>query len=168
MPPSCPSRWALPSCGRVTRGQAPPSCATRATVSGPARGALQQQWCQSPRHAQLSVTPWTVALQAPLSMAFSRQESWSWWPCPPPGDLPDPGTGPRLSRLPHWRADSLPLAPLGATVGTTVITPILQTGKPRPREASAFSSVTWGGLEPRATRRDPLVKSIQVQAAEWV
>ena len=117
MPPSCPSRWALPSCGRVTRGQAPPSCATRATVSGPARGALQQQWCQSPRHAQLSVTPWTVALQAPLSMAFSRQESWSWWPCPPPGDLPDPGTGPRLSRLPHWRADSLPLAPPGGNSG---------------------------------------------------
>ena len=24
-----------------------------------------------------SVTPWTVALQAPLSMEFSRQEYWS-------------------------------------------------------------------------------------------
>ena len=28
--------------------------------------------------------------QAPLSMEFSRQESWSEYPCPPPGDLPDP------------------------------------------------------------------------------
>ena len=29
--------------------------------------------------------------QAPLSMGFSRQESWSRWPFPSPGDLPDPG-----------------------------------------------------------------------------
>ena len=33
----------------------------------------------------------TVAHQAPLSMGFSRQEYWSGLPCPPPGDLPDPG-----------------------------------------------------------------------------
>ena len=36
----------------------------------------------------------TAALQAPLCMGFSRQESWSGVPCPPPGDLPDPGTEP--------------------------------------------------------------------------
>ena len=41
-----------------------------------------------------SVTPWTVAHQAPLSMDFSRQEYWSGLPCPPPGDLPDPGIKP--------------------------------------------------------------------------
>ena len=34
---------------------------------------------------------WTVARQAPLPMGFSRQEYWSGLPCPPPGDLPDPG-----------------------------------------------------------------------------
>ena len=28
------------------------------------------------------VTPWTVAHQAPLSLGFSRQEDWSWLPCP--------------------------------------------------------------------------------------
>ena len=43
---------------------------------------------------QLFATPWTVASQAPLSMGFSRQESWSGLPCLPPGDLPDPGTEP--------------------------------------------------------------------------
>ena len=32
-----------------------------------------------------SATPWTVAGQASLSMRFSRQESWSGLPCPPPG-----------------------------------------------------------------------------------
>ena len=41
-----------------------------------------------------SVTPGTVAPQAPLSMGFSRPEYWSGWPCPPPGDLPDPGIEP--------------------------------------------------------------------------
>ena len=39
-------------------------------------------------------TLWTVALQAPLSMGFSRQECWSGLPCPPPGHLPDPGIEP--------------------------------------------------------------------------
>ena len=41
----------------------------------------------------LSVTLWTVAYQAPLSMAFSGQEYWSGLPFPPLGDLPDPGIG---------------------------------------------------------------------------
>ena len=31
---------------------------------------------------------------APLFMGFSRQEYWSGWPCPPPGNLPDPGVEP--------------------------------------------------------------------------
>ena len=49
---------------------------------------------KSLHHVQLFVTPWTVACQAPLSMGFSRQEYWSGLPCPPPGDLPDPGIKP--------------------------------------------------------------------------
>ena len=35
-------------------------------------------------------TPWATAHQAPLSTGFSRQESWSGLPFPPPGDLPNP------------------------------------------------------------------------------
>ena len=35
------------------------------------------------------MTSWTVARQAPLSKEFSRQEYWSGFPFPPPGDLPD-------------------------------------------------------------------------------
>ena len=34
------------------------------------------------------MTPWTVALQAPVSMGFPRQEYWSGLPFPSPGDLP--------------------------------------------------------------------------------
>ena len=29
---------------------------------------------------------------APLSMGLPRQDYWSRWPFPPPGDLPNPGT----------------------------------------------------------------------------
>ena len=42
----------------------------------------------------LTVIPWTVAHQAPLSMEFSWQEYWSGLPCPSPGDLPDQGIEP--------------------------------------------------------------------------
>ena len=35
---------------------------------------------QSLDHVQLFKTPWTVALQAPLSIGFSRQEYWSGLP----------------------------------------------------------------------------------------
>ena len=36
-------------------------------------------------------TQWTVARWVPLSMGFSRHEHWGGLPCPPLGDLPDPG-----------------------------------------------------------------------------
>ena len=39
-------------------------------------------------------TLWTIAHQAPLSMGFSRQEHWSGFPFPSPGDLPNPGIEP--------------------------------------------------------------------------
>ena len=45
-------------------------------------------------HVRLFATPWTAARQAPLSIGFSRQEYWSGVPCPPPGNLPDPGIKP--------------------------------------------------------------------------
>ena len=43
---------------------------------------------------QLFVILWIVAYQLPLSQGFSRKEYWSELPCPPPGDLPDPGVDP--------------------------------------------------------------------------
>ena len=55
-----------------------------------------------------SEIPRTEARQAPLSKGFSRQEYWSGLPCPPPGDLPNPGTEPRSPAL---QGDSLPSEP---------------------------------------------------------
>ena len=58
------------------------------------------------RRVRLFATPWPIARQAPLSMEFPRQESWSGVPFPSPGNLPDPEIEPGS---PAWQADSLPL-----------------------------------------------------------
>ena len=51
--------------------------------------------------------------QASLSMGFSRQEYWSGFPFPPPGDLPDPGIKP-VSLFPAFQADCLLLSHWGS------------------------------------------------------
>ena len=51
-----------------------------------------------------------VARQAPVSMAFFRQEYWSELPFPFPGDLPSPGIKPESPTL---QADSLLSEPPG-------------------------------------------------------
>ena len=43
--------------------------------------------------------PWTVALQAPLSMGLLRLEYWSGLLCPSPGDLSNRGTEPAVAAL---------------------------------------------------------------------
>ena len=62
------------------------------------------------QHVHFFVAPWTVALQASLSMGFSRQEYWSGLPFPFPGDLLDPGIEPEFPAL---QADSLLSEPPG-------------------------------------------------------
>ena len=62
-----------------------------------------------------SVTWWTVALQAPLSMGFSRQEYWSGLPFPSPVNLPDPRIEPGSPAL---QADFLPTEPPGKSKNT--------------------------------------------------
>ena len=57
-----------------------------------------------------SAIPWTVAHQAPLSMGFSRQESWSGSPFSSPGDLSDPGI---KAGSPALHVESLLSEPLG-------------------------------------------------------
>ena len=55
--------------------------------------------------------------QAPLSMGILRQEDWSGWLFPSPGDLPNPGIE---SRSPTLQADSLPAEPPGKPKSTGV------------------------------------------------
>ena len=56
---------------------------------------------------QLFLTPWTVALQAPLSVEFPRQEYWSGFP------FSSPGTELMFLVSPDWQVDSSPLVPHG-------------------------------------------------------
>ena len=69
------------------------------------RGAWTLCFC-----VRLCVTLWTVARQAPQSLGFSRQEFWSGLPCPPPGNLPNPGIEPKSPTLQVY---SLPAEPPG-------------------------------------------------------
>ena len=57
-----------------------------------------------------SVTLWTVACHAPLSIGFFRQEYWSGLPFTPPGYLSNPGIEPASLLL---QVDSLFTEPLG-------------------------------------------------------
>ena len=56
---------------------------------------------------------WTIALQAPLSMGFSRQEYRNGLPYPPPGDLPNSGIEPTSSASPALQPDSSPVSHQG-------------------------------------------------------
>ena len=52
--------------------------------------SMKSSYCivvESLSRVQLSVTPWTVAHQASLSMGFPRREYWSGLPFLPPGDF---------------------------------------------------------------------------------
>ena len=91
-PVRCPSRWGL----RTTPGppSAPPGCPAVSTSQLGASDCLCESVLGHFRPIRLFATAWTAARQALLSMGFSRQECWSGLPCPPPGDLPDPGIKP--------------------------------------------------------------------------
>ena len=57
-----------------------------------------------------SLQPHGLCLPGSSVHGFSRQEYWSGLPCPPPGDLPNPGIKPRSPAL---QADSLSSEPPG-------------------------------------------------------
>ena len=62
-------------------------------------------------HVWFFITLWTlVTLQVPVTMGFSRQEYWSGMPCPPPGDLSNPGTEPMSPVVLALQTNSLPLS----------------------------------------------------------
>ena len=54
---------------------------------------------QSLSRVLLFLTLWTVACQAPLSLGLSKQEHWSGFSFPSPGDPPNPGIEPVSSAL---------------------------------------------------------------------
>ena len=86
----------------------------RATPLGKSPGFPQPEWRDQPQCTRNWTLPlyacvYATSLQsAPLSMEFSRQEYWSALPCPPPGDLPNPGSKPMSLVPPASAAAALP------------------------------------------------------------
>ena len=78
----------------------PPLARKAVWEESPCHRGGQRQWCVcggggcACSVVSDSTTPCTGACPAPLSMEFSRQESWSGLPFPTPEDLPDPGMEP--------------------------------------------------------------------------
>ena len=84
----------------------------------------------------LSMTPRTIAYQAPLSMEFSRQEYWSRLTFPTPGDFPYPRTEPASPAL----ADRFfTTTPSGKSILYTIVC-ICQPQTPNYPSAQTFPS----------------------------
>jgi len=82
--------------------------------------SLDDQFCCLISLSNSFAAPWTIAHQGPLSMGFPRQEYESGLPCPPLGDLPDPGIKP-TSPLSHVLVGGFfttaPSGKVGASLG---------------------------------------------------
>ena len=100
-------------------------------------------------HVQLFATLWTAAHQAPLSMGFSRQEYWSWLPCPPSGDLPDPGIKPLSLK-------SLALSGGFFTTSTTWETPWVKKLTANAGDLRDTGSIPGSGRSPEGGHGNPL------------
>ena len=88
----------------------------------------KQQPCV-PCRVQLFATPWTAALEAPLSMEFSRQEHWSGLPLPSPGIFLTQRSNLPLLCLLHRQAGSLSAEPLGKPQRGPTLNSLLNTFK---------------------------------------
>ena len=84
---------------------------------------------------------------APLSMEFPRQEYWSRLPCPPPGDLPNPGLEPTSPTL---QTDSLPSEPPGKPFNEmNYVWKCLESGRQNTVDISLFIQ-KWSGFALRS------------------
>ena len=61
-------------------------------LKGQRNELLNKKCCaKSLSHVGFFVTPWTIALQAALSMGILQAQILEWVAMPRPGDLPNPG-----------------------------------------------------------------------------
>ena len=83
---------------------------------------------------------------------FSRQAYWSGLPCPPPGDLPNPGIE---SRSPALQADSLLTEPTGKPMNTGVGSLSFSRGTSWSRNRTGVSCSAGGFFTSWATWEAP-------------
>ena len=110
-------------------------------------------------HVLLFPTPWTVAYQAPPSMAFSRQEYWRGLPFPSPGDLPNTGIEPRSPAL---QADAL-LSELPEQLKPRKL---LSTHAPEP--VPELDSLCTATKDPMWCNEDPACQNWDPNAAKYI
>ena len=67
------------------------------------------------------MTPWTVALQVPLSLGFPRQEYWSGLPFLPPGGLSNPGIHPEFPVFPSLAGGFFTIEPPRCSAKTKLL-----------------------------------------------
>ena len=106
--PSAQDSWARPRVSQAPRGSSHGHQDSLLTLL-----FYPMLLCCALSHVRLFATPWTVAHQGPLSMGFSKRQSWSGLSCSPPGDLPNPEIEPASPGSPALQADSLPLSHQG-------------------------------------------------------
>ena len=134
-------------------------------VSAPGASANSKR-CKSPREgprvclrARLLQScptlcdPMDVAHQASLSMGSSRQEHWSGLPCPPAGDLPDPGIKAAYPAAPASQVDSLLLSHQGSPRRTTYTRNCMSKNFPTGTFAHQGSSARLGRLHCHTTTK---------------
>ena len=77
---------------------------------------------------RLFVILWTIDRQAPLPIGFSRQEYWSWLPCPPPGDLPHPEIKPVSLTSPALAGKFFTTSTTGKVLKRPLVVPFYRRG----------------------------------------
>ena len=100
----------------------------------------------------------TVACQAPLSMGFPRQESWSGLPFLPPGDLPDPGIQPEPPALAYYLPPShrrSPSANILHDFSSTMTVPLAHSGPKGELKMQAWASTQDRGRKRSSPFRIP-------------
>ena len=113
-------------------------------------------WALSMSHAPYQAL--SIYFQAPPSMGFSRQEYWSRWPFPSPGNLSNPGTEPGSPAL---QADSLPLSHQKSQLALLILWsghiwfPVYKRrsgnrdslrSSPSPKVTPKVTQSSWGGM----------------------
>ena len=96
--------------------------------------------CMHSQTCPIFATSWTVARQAPLSMGFSRQECWSGFPLPLPGDLHAPGIEPMSPVAPALASGFFATEPLGSNTEPQMFS--LQVKLSLPPGSATYSCVT--------------------------
>ena len=121
-------------------------------------------------HVQIFVTFWTtVACQAPLSLAFFRQQYLRGLLFPPPGDFPIPGIEPASTVSPALQADSLPTEKLRKphyTDGEGNGNPLQYSCLENPKDGRAWEAAVHGIAQSR--KRLKWLSSSSSSSITWI